>query len=423
MGGGGQAQHLGQLVQQLLLPGGPAPLPGQALHRIGVGHLHQAGLVPPLGLVELHLAAPLFAQGLAQGVGVGGQGVHRDDLGDLLVVQVIPGQELFPDLLQVGPVVEHELPLVGQAAVAVAQHRGADRIRRARQGHHVHLQALVHHHLLAFGHLGDGGDLVPQQGGRLKLQPLAGLLHPLGQGLEDVLFAVADQVHRPPDGLVVLLAADAAAAHPHALADVGVEAGPALAQVLGEAPAAPGQQKGVLGALGHLPGGKAGGVGADVFGAVLLFLQGERQAGPGLPRHLDVGVALVVLEQDVVFGGVGLDLAGLQHQRLELALADDDVKAEGVGDHLGDLVVVGHPLPEILADPGAQPLGLADINDLAAFVPDDIDPWQQGQHAGLLVQLRFGHRFTLLILWRAPGPRPAGANKKGRNRRPPQLLD
>ena len=103
-----------------------------------MGHLHQVGFVPPLGLVQLDLAAPLFTQGLAQGLGVGGQLVHRNDFGDLLVVQVVPGQKLLPDFIQVGPVVKDKFPLVGEPPLAVPQHRRADAVRRAGQGHHVH---------------------------------------------------------------------------------------------------------------------------------------------------------------------------------------------------------------------------------------------------------------------------------------------
>ena len=70
---------------------------------------------------------------------------------------------------------------------------------------------------------------------------------------------------------------------------------------------------------------------------------------------------------------MGLDLTGFQHQRLKLTLADDNVERIGVGDHLADFVVVGHTLPEILADPDAEPLGLADIDDGIGFIPDNIN--------------------------------------------------
>ena len=273
--------------------------------------------------------------------------------------------------------------------------------RRARQRHHVHLHVRVHHHFLPRRHLGDGVDLVAEQGRRLKFQPVRRFHHPLVQGLEDVLFAVADQVDRALDGLIVVFAADLPAAHGHALADVGVQAGAALAAVLREPFIAPGQQKGIHGRFGHLPRRKAGGIGADVLRSVLLFLQREGEPRPLLLGHFDIAVALVVLQQDVVLRGVGLDLAGFQHQRLELALADDDIERIGVGDHLADLVIVGHTLPEILAHPDAQPLGLADIDDGVAFVPDDIHPRQKRQHTGFFVEFRFGHASAFSAFLRA----------------------
>ena len=63
-------------------------------------------------------------------------------------------------------------------------------------------------------------------------------------------------MHRVFHGLIVVLAADLAAAHGHALADMGIQAGPPLADILGEPLAAPGQQKGIQRSLGHLPGRK-----------------------------------------------------------------------------------------------------------------------------------------------------------------------
>ena len=172
---------------------------------------------------------------------------------------------------------------------------------------------------------------------------------------------------------------------------MSVQAGPPLANLLGEAPAAPGQKEGILRGFHHLAHRKAAGEGADVLRPVLLLLQRRRDAGIFLFGDLHITVALVILQQDVVLGGVGLDLACFQHQRFELALADDHIKVEGMLDHLGDLGVVGNALPEILAHPGAQPLGLADVDDFIPLVPDDIDPRQQGQYLRLFVQFSLGH--------------------------------
>ena len=353
------------------------------------------GLIAPLGHVQLHLIAALFVQRLLQSVAVRRQLVHRNDLGDLFVIQIIPGQKFLPHGGNVRGIVEQKLPLIGQPSVPEAQHRRTHAVRRACQRHHIHLHIRVHNDLLPGAHLGDGCDLIPQQGRRLKFQPVRGLLHPLIKDLQDVLFAIADQVHGALDGLIVVFAADSAAAHCHALADVCIQAGPSFADLLREALIAARQQKGIHGRFRHLPGRKAGGIGADILGIVLLLLQHEGEPGPWLLCHLDIAVAFIILEQDVILRRVGLDLAGFQHQRFKLALADDHVKGIGMGDHLADLVVVGHALAEILAHPDAQPLCLADINDGVRLIPDDINAGQQRQHTGFLIQFSFGHGFSL----------------------------
>ena len=85
-----------------------------------------------------------------------------------------------------------------------------------------------------------------------------------------------------------------AAAHRHALADVGVQAGAAPANFLREPPVAPGQQKSIHRRLGHLTGCKARGIGADILRAVVFFLQRERQPRPLVLCHLDIAVAFIV---------------------------------------------------------------------------------------------------------------------------------
>ena len=208
---------------------------------------------------------------------------------------------------------------------------------------------------------------------------------------------MADQPHRPLHGLLVVLPTDLSAAHRHALADVGVQARAAFANVLREVPIATGQAEHILRRLHHLPHGKTGGIGADVLRTVLLFLQHRAQPRPGLLRQAHIAVPLIILQQNVVFGRVGFDLACLQHQGLKLALADDHIKLEGMVDHLRYLVVVGHTLAEILADTDAQAFCLADVDDLVLFVPNDIHPGQKRQHLCLFIQFCLGQRLTLPV--------------------------
>ena len=55
--------------------------------------------------------------------------------------------------------------------------------------------------------LGDGGDLVADEGCCLKFQPVRGFQHPLVEGFQNILFAVADEVDSAFDGLLVVFTA------------------------------------------------------------------------------------------------------------------------------------------------------------------------------------------------------------------------
>ena len=190
---------------------------------------------------------------------------------------------------------------------------------RARQRDDVHFGVIFHDHLLPCRHAVNGHDLIAQQRRRLKVKAFGRGFHLLPQLLDDILFAVADHPQCALHSVVVGFAGNFSAAHGHALADVGVEAGSPLAEILREVFVAARQQKAVLRGLDHLPHGKGRGEGADVVGVVIVLLQRGGDARPRAPRDLDIAVPLVVLEQDVVFRRVGLDLACFQHQCLKLA--------------------------------------------------------------------------------------------------------
>ena len=205
-----------------MLAGVATALAAQALYRVRVGHCHQLGYIAALGHVQLYLGAAGLGQRFVQRLGIRRQSVDSNRFRDSLAVQIILGQEFLPYSINVGGVVEHELPLVGQSTVAVAQHSGADGPRGARQGDDIHLGVSIHHDFLAGGHALNGLNLVAQQGGGLEVQTIGGGFHLLPQLLDDILFAVADHSQRPLHGIVVGLASNLAAANGHALADVGI---------------------------------------------------------------------------------------------------------------------------------------------------------------------------------------------------------
>ena len=124
-------------------------------------------------------------------------------------------------------------------------------------------------------------------------------------------------------------------------------------------------------------------VGAEVPGPVL-----RRPVGQGesrvllLHRQADVGVALVILQQDVVPGLVPLDEGILQHQGLKLRVGHDDVKVVDLAHHGTGLFRVGGQVSKILAHPVFQRLGLAHIDDRIFGVLHDIHARLQRQGMG-----------------------------------------
>ncbi len=81
--------------------------------------------------------------------------------------------------------------------------------------------------------------------------------------------------------------------------------------------------------------GPGSGEGAEVPGAVLTHASGHEDLGEViLPGDLDVRVAFVILEPNVVVGPVTLDQVHLQDQRLQLRSGDDEVDAGHMRHHV-----------------------------------------------------------------------------------------
>ena len=138
-------------------------------------------------------------------------------------------------------------------------------------------------------------------------------------------------------------------------------------------------------------------VGAEVLRAVLLRAVDKRERRVRL-RHVQTheGVALVVLEQDVVFGFVQLDERVFEHERLKLGLHDNDIEIRNVRDH-------GRHLRQVLAakiarDAVFERFRLADVDDLAVLVEHDVHARQQREHIGLFAQLLGSEFFHSLLL-------------------------
>ena len=112
---------------------------------------------------------------------------------------------------------------------------------------------------------------------------------------------------------------------------------------------------------------------AEVGGAVVAHLAHRGQPGERLVGHLEPDRALGVARAPVVARLVLGDQPQLAHLGLESGGARDVVDPLGQRDHLGHAgaVLAGD---EVVADAGAQVLGLADVEHGAALVLEQVDP-------------------------------------------------
>ncbi len=382
-----QAQQARQLVQRGGLAPGAAHGLGKLLGRVAAAHLHQLRLLPPAGHGQAHPPARLFREPPGQQLRPLRRPVERDPRRNAPAQGVVPLEELLPRGLRLAGFAHKERLAVAEPAAREAEHLKAAAPAALRQGNHVLLRHRGGDHLLPLPQPADGGDAVADARRALELQLFGGLPHLLLQGAQARGAAAAQEVQRLAHRLGVLLLADFPAAGGAAPLDIVVQARALFADVLRKAPAARRQAENLQGLVHRLPDGPAAHVGADVLGAVVRGALGLRDARPRPPGHADVAVPLVVLEQDVVFGGVLLNQAALEHQRLELAVGQDVLEPLHVGDHLAHLRVVVLLGAEVLADPVLKRLRLADVDDLPRFVVHQVDAGMQRQAHGAAPEL------------------------------------
>ena len=206
-------------------------------------------------------------------------------------------------------------------------------------------------------------------GGLLHLRLLVGL---------DPAVAAGEEVDDRVDVAAVLLLADVADAGRPAALDVVVEAGAAgaAAGLRALAGAELEQLAEQVERLAHPLGAREG---AEVGAAGAVLLAGEVDARVVLVEaDRDVGVGLVVAEADVEARPVALDEALLGEQRLGLVGGDQDVEAV---DPRGEPRLAAG---EVRGDPFADRARLADVEQLAVAVVEEVDAGGVGQLAALL---------------------------------------
>ena len=290
---------------------------------------------------------------------------------------------LLHDVLEMEPVAVDHLPVSQREDLdgcPVARDREPDDVDRADG-------PLVGR--LPLGEVADREEPIPIAGGVLETLFRRGLPHPLLQLALDRRGVAGEELDDAVDDLAVGLRRDRLDAGREAAVDVEVEARDARVAARARPLARPELEHAVehVQRLAHLLRVR---VRAEVDRAAPVPL--PREHDPRVlvrDRHRDVRERLVVAEPDIERRAMALDEVLLEMERLGLVAGDDDLD---VRDHRGEL---GRSRPavralEVAAHARAQRLRLPDVEHVAVFVPEEVDPRGARERLQLLFKV-FSH--------------------------------
>ena len=217
---------------------------------------------------------------------------------------------------------------------------------------------------------------VPQPRSELELQFRRCLSHALFEIIDNVLGVPLEETDQIPHKPVVGVCVDLADAGSSALLDVVQQARPAeplmglqLAVAAGADRERPQQQ------VERLPDGICVAVRAEVPIPALAPTPNHHCSGPLVKEgDREERVRLVVSQPYVEPRLMPLDEAVLQHERLDLGGDLDPLNGRSRGDHLGGAWMPPGGIAEVAVQPGAQALGLADVDDAAVRVQELVTP-------------------------------------------------
>ena len=129
---------------------------------------------------------------------------------------------------------------------------------------------------------------------------------------------------------------------------------------------------------------------AEVGGAVLAQAAGDVDARVFFVGELDVGVGLVVAQQDVEARLVLLDQVVFEGEGFLFVVDQDVVDVDGFADQGAGFDVAELVLGEVAADAVAQAFGFADVDDPAAGVLVQIHSGREGELAYFVTEFHGG---------------------------------
>jgi hypothetical protein len=365
----------------------------ERVRRVALGNEHEPAVAAALRDPDLDRVPRSTLERLDRHCLIQRLGRHHQAARRIRGAQVVLAQEhvQHSGIVELARLVDQARLLADHLAAAQDQrrHRGTPRV--TRHAEHVGVAPAARNHLLGHPRVLEQRDLVAALRRALELAARRRLLHLCVQSPGQLVVAAAQEEQEPVDHRAVLGGIDrgAAIARPDAALDVVVEAGPVGAAVVLEVPAGP-HRKDAADLAQRAPQDLDVGVRAEIPRAVVLDLAGDRDPRPlFLDAHPDVREALVVLERHVEAGLVLADERRLEQQRFDLAVGEDEVEVGGLDHQLAQprvLEVAG----QVVADPVAEALGLADVEHGALRVLEQVNPWRRGQIQRLFAQMAHG---------------------------------
>ena len=165
-----------------------------------------------------------------------------------------------------------------------------------------------------------------------------------------------------------------------------IETGAVLFEICGKAPVTGWQTEHPVDGIDGLPRGKSAHIRAEIR-AVLRDMQLCGDARIGRIGNLDIVIALVILQKDIVGRLMLFDERAFQHERFIFGSGHDEIVVEHLRNHFRGLDVVIGVIAEIAGDAVSEVFRLSDIDDLPLLVLHDIHAGLCGQNGGFALEI------------------------------------
>ena len=251
----------------------------------------------------------------------------------------------------------------------------------------VRIVAVRRGHALSLLHLAHGDQQIAVPGGEFEELRGCCCLHALFERAAQFCLPAFQEhlcvAHCLP---VVLGRGEVLDARSQAALDVVLQAGPGM--VARKIDLATRQEKAAVDQVDHPVRQVAGEKGSVVCASVLAQPAGHKNLGvPVSQGQLDVGVGLIVAQQDVEARLALLDEVVFERQRLMFVFHQDVIDVHGLAHERARLgICLGGP-QQVRTYPGTKVFRFADVDHVALRIAVQIHPWPGRQGAYLLVQI------------------------------------